>query len=115
MVIGETARTERLITELFEWWIGRGVDQDLAGRLQAHAVYDGGMPRLTIDEFIWRAQEGAVLEDVRLVAIIAHDDKGALMYECRDPVTGLRHRVAWFIETRDGDIASIREVIGRIT
>jgi hypothetical protein len=65
---------------------------------------------VTADDWLYIIEQQLPWKRVLVRGLIAKEDAAALFFEGLDPVTGLSHRLAWWIEGRDGLITSLLEI-----
>lgn len=97
-----TATTSTLLDELFAWWRTSGKGRDPSGFLAPGFLYDGLGQDAEL--WIWLVKQGLDWQELLVIDRVVHGDQGVLVFEGIDPVTLLRHRVAWRIEVSAGRI-----------
>lgn len=58
-------------------------------------VFDSGLERFDEPEWLWWVRQNP-WSDAILLEHVGSRDGEAIMFEATDPVTNLRHRIAWF-------------------
>lgn len=97
------------IEKLFSWWREpRGKPPPV---LSSDFAYTGSSSAVRAEDWIYEVSNQVPWREVRLVGLVAEDANGAVCFEGTDPVTLLRHRVCWWVEGRDGRIATLTETV----
>lgn len=97
---GEAGR--EVAKTLFEWWCDPSPSADI---LAPSFCHDAGLPHphnFERDDYVWFVRQAPRWTNVKLMELFGTEDRGAVAFEGTDPVTGLRHRVAWVVHVQDG-------------
>src|SRR5262245_49342393 len=84
------------IRELFEWW--KAPESQLSVAFSSEFKFESGSVPMTSDEWLWWVRQNPGWGDVQLVGLVASSAGGAIVFLATDPVTDLRHRIAWLVE-----------------
>ena len=101
--------TALLLERLYEWWVGPGGPRpDI---FHPRLAYDGGVGDLKDEELLWWVEHKAPWNDLRVLHRAVDEGQGILTFDGIDGGTGLKHRVSWVVEFRDGKITRIAETV----
>ena len=82
--------------DLLRWWCH--LDADFATTdLSSAFVFDSGIELNTREEFIQMRNDSGGFKDVDIRETWVHDGRAAVLFEATDVITGLRHRLSWFM------------------
>jgi hypothetical protein len=97
---------KELLTSLLAWW----QDPSLPRPPFAEGFEMVGTSELVnAESWLFLVSQKLPWEDVKVFGILSEQHLGAVMVEGTDPITLLRHRVAWLVESRDGAITRLVE------
>lgn len=98
---------KELMIKVFEAWkTGSKLEPALFSK---GFVYRG--PSKMMDANVWLELQSDknASEDVNLLCAISEQDKGALLFEWKEPVTLLTYRTSWFFKFEEGAICELIE------
>lgn len=98
---------EPRVGELVEWWFVRDASAPTPARFSARFEYVWGALSLGLDDVLDIRAATVPKERLLLHSVVAGESDAAALFDALDPVTGMTHRYAWFIEYRDDCIARL--------
>jgi len=100
---------DQLLEKLFTWW--KDPHRAVEGLFADDFAYVGVSKIVDAEAWIHWVRKGKPSWDgVALLAMIAEERSGALLFEGTDPITALVHRISWFVEADRGRIKKLIEV-----
>ncbi|MEZ4688533.1 MAG: nuclear transport factor 2 family protein [Bacteroidia bacterium] len=108
--------TEALILNYWKSWQSHSNWEETRALMKDDFYFDAGFFKTeSADQLIEMMKNGNPWQDVQLLDIVTHDDKGALFYEGIDTVTQSRVRIAEIITVEAGKVASCVATISQMT
>ena len=111
------AKSEELILRYFHSWQEPADYDEFRSCISDNLIFDSNMAKIeggdVLTEFV-RSNESP-WEDVKLLGSLFLDSKAALFYEGTAKISGVKTRVAEYLEISDGKINKISAVISPLT
>jgi hypothetical protein len=92
-------RSDFTLLDVFDWWKSPALPPQFA--FASAFIFDSGLDRMDKDEWLWWVRQNEWKDAVLLEHVDARK-RDALVFEATDPVTNLRHRIAWIGTWEEG-------------
>jgi hypothetical protein len=99
------------VRAFIEWWACRRGNPPI-DMLDPGFVYDSGIMVQSRDDFLAYVGVTAAMTQLQIHGILVDKSTAMTFFAGWDPVTNLRHRIAWFIEFSGGHIVRLLSVTG---
>jgi hypothetical protein len=99
-----------LAKAVVDWWTLRSRPSHPRAWFAADFVFDSGIETFGIDGLMWRTENTAPWSDVRVLCSTADAATAAVFFEGVEGVTGLKHRIAWFIQFQNDLVTRLTHV-----
>jgi len=110
-----TPRTQsQLLLDRIVAWLRSGRDSEPRAIFSDDVEWDDPLHPVVGKDFFESLKIHAPLSEIVVIDQVVGADKLALIFEARDPVTNLWHRVAWTMTIANGRIATVHATNGCI-
>jgi hypothetical protein len=103
-VTGVQLTNLQIVHQLLDWWRLASTPAGARAWLADDFVFDSGLEVLDAEQFVWRHEHTAPWSNMKILSMVDSHDATMVMFEGTDSVTGLRHRIAWFVHFRGGQV-----------
>jgi hypothetical protein len=96
--------------QVFIWWRDRGAaDDPFAAECRYGREHDPYPTLEGMETWRWLVGQDGGPPQLAIVEASIDGDTGVLVLDCRDPVTGLDHRVTWQVRAVDGKVVEVHD------